>query len=108
MAIDELHDYTRLSAARSSPGAPASDALVDGTEALLGTAEPFADLDVPPTLEQSLARHRVHLAELVRTMKIAGISDQQIVESVEILLGWTVGQAPAEPLDLRLGRSCHR
>jgi hypothetical protein len=48
--------------------------------------DPFADLDVPPPLEVSLARHRRHLAELVSTMKMAGVSDRQIEESVSVLI----------------------
>ncbi len=49
-------------------------------------ADPFAELDVPPPLEVSLARHRRHLAELVSTMKMAGVNDRQIEESVSVLI----------------------
>jgi hypothetical protein len=48
--------------------------------------DPFADLDVPPSLEECLMRHRRHVAELVRTMKMAGISDETIAESVSALV----------------------
>ena len=49
-------------------------------------SDPFAGLDVPPQLEDSIARHRQHLAELVHTMKTAGISEQQIEQSVTVLI----------------------
>lgn len=47
---------------------------------------PFADLDIPPELEESITRHRVHLAQLVQSMKIAGVSETQIEESVSVLI----------------------
>jgi hypothetical protein len=49
-------------------------------------SDPFADLDVPPVLEESLARHRRHLGELVRAMKTAGVSEEHIEESVSELI----------------------
>jgi len=52
---------------------------------LLGS-DPFANLDIPPLLEASIARHRTHLAQLVHTMKTAGISDTQIEQSVTVLI----------------------
>lgn len=63
----------------------ANDALGKITAFAAG-ADPFAALKVPPPLEESLARHRGHLAELVHTMKMAGISDRQIEESVSVLI----------------------
>lgn len=48
--------------------------------------DPFADLEVPPFFEGSLARHRWHLGELVRTMKMAGVRDETIEESVSVLV----------------------
>jgi hypothetical protein len=48
--------------------------------------DPFASLEVPPELEESLARHRRHLAELVRAMKTAGVSEDHIEESVSELI----------------------
>jgi len=50
------------------------------------SSDPFADLDVPAFFEESLQRHRGHLVELVRTMKIAGVSDEAIEESVSVLV----------------------
>jgi hypothetical protein len=49
-------------------------------------SDPFADLDVPPQLEESLARHRMHLADLIRTMKTAGVSEERIEESISELI----------------------
>jgi len=48
--------------------------------------DPFADLEIPPFFEESLMRHRTHLEELVRTMKVAGVSDETIEESVGELI----------------------
>ncbi len=56
-----------------------SNLLAEGSDA-------FADLEVPPPLDESIARHRRHVAELVRTMKTAGVSDEQIEESVSVLI----------------------
>ncbi|MEO6923740.1 MAG: hypothetical protein ABI142_07945 [Bryocella sp.] len=52
---------------------------------LIGS-NPFANLEIPPQLEASIARHRQHLGELVHTMKTAGISHEQIEESVSVLI----------------------
>jgi len=49
-------------------------------------SDPFANLDIPQPLEESIVRHRTHLAQLVHTMKTAGISDEQIEESVSVLV----------------------
>jgi hypothetical protein len=49
-------------------------------------ADPFADLEVPRELEESLARHRMHLAELIRAMQTAGVREDHIDESVSELI----------------------
>ena len=54
--------------------------------------DPFADLEIPPFFEESLQRHRCHLVELVRTMKIAGVSDEAIEESVSVLVALYKGE----------------
>jgi hypothetical protein len=46
--------------------------------------DPFADLEVPEELEESIRRHRAHLSQLIRTMKIAGVSSDQIEESLSV------------------------
>jgi hypothetical protein len=48
--------------------------------------DPFADLEIPPFFEGSLARQRGHLVELARTLKIAGVRDETIEESVSVLV----------------------
>jgi hypothetical protein len=48
--------------------------------------DPFADLEIPPELEQSLQRHREHLVQLVVTMRSAGIDEAHIDESVSVIV----------------------
>jgi hypothetical protein len=48
--------------------------------------DPFDDLEIPPFFEESLLRHRSHLVELVRTMKVAGVREEAIEESVSVLV----------------------
>jgi hypothetical protein len=48
--------------------------------------DPFADLEVPEELEESIRRHRAHLSQLIRTMKIAGVSSDQIEESLSVVI----------------------
>jgi hypothetical protein len=50
------------------------------------SSDPFAHIEVPPQLEESLARHRRHLAELVHLMETAGVSEDQIEHSVSSLV----------------------
>jgi hypothetical protein len=47
---------------------------------------PFADLEVPVALQDSLERHREDLAQLVRNLKSAGVSEEQIDTSVTVLV----------------------
>jgi hypothetical protein len=46
----------------------------------------FSDLDVPPQLEESLRRHRANLAQFIRNLHTAGISEKQIEESVTLMI----------------------
>jgi hypothetical protein len=64
------------------------DPLHDRTPAAaLSTAEEyFDDLDIPPGLEASLRRHREHLAALIRSLRSAGIGEEQIDASVSAML----------------------
>jgi hypothetical protein len=48
--------------------------------------DPFADMEIPPELEASLQRHREHLSRLVHTMRQAGISQEQIEDSVSVII----------------------
>jgi hypothetical protein len=48
--------------------------------------DPFSDPDIPPELEQSLLRHREHLSRLIRSLRLAGVSESHIEESVSILV----------------------
>jgi hypothetical protein len=59
---------------------------------LAESPDPFADLEIPPFFEESLLRHRCHLVELVRTMKIAGIREEAIEESVSALVAMYKGE----------------
>jgi hypothetical protein len=48
--------------------------------------DPFGDIDIPAELEESLQRHREHLARLVMSLRSAGVSDAQIEESVSVIV----------------------
>ena len=59
---------------------------MDGRNSAAFTADPFHDLDIPVELEESLQRHREHLARLVITLRSAGVDDAQIEESVSVIV----------------------
>ncbi len=61
-------------------------------EPLAESPDPFADLEIPPFFEESLLRHRSHLVELVRTMKVAGVREEAIEESVSVLVAMYKGE----------------
>ena len=55
----------------------------------MGTAvqsDPFADLEIPAPLQESLDRHRNHLAELVVNLRSAGLDEAQIERSVSTII----------------------
>lgn len=54
-------------------------------ESLIET-DPFADVQVPEALLESLARHRRHLAKLVVSLQSVGISEEQIENSVSVMV----------------------
>ncbi len=64
------------------------DAYVRGGDGLQAErfADPFSDLEVPQPLQASLVRHREDLAQLVRNLKSAGVSEEQIETSVTVLV----------------------
>ncbi len=60
------------------------EAYLRGSGELL--ADPFADLEVPEALKVSMERHRENLAQLVRNLHSAGVSEEQIEASVSMLV----------------------
>lgn len=48
--------------------------------------DPFADLDVPAPLQESLQRHRKNLVTLVANLQSAGVQEAQIEISVSIIV----------------------
>ena len=48
--------------------------------------DPFAELEIPEPLQQSLARHRDHLAQFVMSLRSAGLSETQIEMSVSVMV----------------------
>ncbi len=48
--------------------------------------DPFADLEIPEALQQSLGRHRENLARLISNLKSAGLDEQQIDVSVSVIV----------------------
>jgi hypothetical protein len=54
-------------------------------EALLRN-DPYAEMDLPPSLQSCLDRHRRNLAHLVSSFKSAGISEAEIERSVSIVV----------------------
>jgi hypothetical protein len=56
---------------------------------LNGTAlghDPFGDLEIPAELEESLRRHRENLGRLVMSLRIAGVNEAQIEESISVIV----------------------
>ncbi|GAA3752926.1 hypothetical protein [Terriglobus aquaticus] len=49
-------------------------------------ADPFADLNIPPVLQDSLDRHRLQLAQLVQNLRSAGVDEVHIEVSVSTLV----------------------
>ena len=49
-------------------------------------SDPFADLEVPAELDESLRRHREHLARLIATLRLAGVGEAHIEESVSVIV----------------------
>lgn len=50
------------------------------------TRDPFAELEIPEQLQQSLQRHREHLATLVTNLQSVGLSEAQIEASVSVMV----------------------
>lgn len=48
--------------------------------------DPFAELDVPEALQESLARHRENLARFVASLRSAGLNEAQIEVSVSVMV----------------------
>ena len=49
---------------------------------LLSGLDPYVDLEVPPELGASLERHRMLLLELVRSLKVTGMSEAELESAV--------------------------
>jgi hypothetical protein len=50
------------------------------------TSDPFADLQIPESLQESMQRHRENLARLVTNLKSMGLAESQIEESVSVIV----------------------
>ena len=48
--------------------------------------DPFADISIPISLQDSLQRHRHNLAVFVDNLRSAGLNDEQIEASVSIMV----------------------
>ena len=46
----------------------------------------FEEIDVPPELQPSVARHRANLSRLVGNLRMAGVGDHQIEASVNAVV----------------------
>jgi hypothetical protein len=76
---------TRFAAPARAPSGLADGEGMASLDMMMDT-DPFADLDVPPQLEESLMHHRRHLAQLIRAMKTAGVSEEHMEESVSEII----------------------
>lgn len=52
----------------------------------LSVAEMLGEVSVPPELESAFQRHRQNLIELVRNLRSAGVSEEQIEQSVSVIV----------------------
>lgn len=50
------------------------------------TTDPFADLEIPGPLQNSIQRHRENLAKLVANLQSVGLSESQIEASVSVIV----------------------
>lgn len=50
------------------------------------------DLEIPPELEESFRKHREHVLGLVRSLRSAGINEDQIEESVSVIVASYKGE----------------
>ena len=48
--------------------------------------DPFADIQIPDSLQESLQRHRENLGRLVSSLRTAGLSEEQIEASVSTMV----------------------
>ena len=48
--------------------------------------DPFANLEIPEPLQESLQRHRDNLAKLVANLQSVGVSELQIEASVSLIV----------------------
>ncbi len=48
--------------------------------------DPFAEIQVPEALQESLQRHRSNLATLIRSLEAVGLTDAQIESNVSVIV----------------------
>ena len=48
--------------------------------------DPFQEIDIPPELEDSIRRHREHLARLIANLRLAGVDEAHIEQSVSVII----------------------
>jgi hypothetical protein len=53
---------------------------------MLTGPDPFAGIEVPPELEVSIQRHRANLVQFILSLQSAGVSEDQIEESVTVIV----------------------
>ena len=53
---------------------------------ILTQQDPFADIDIPEPLQESLHRHRENLATLVANLQSVGVSEAQIEASISVIV----------------------
>lgn len=53
---------------------------------VLTQEDPFADIQIPKQLQDSLQRHRENLAKLVADLQSVGVSEAQIDASISVIV----------------------
>ncbi len=53
---------------------------------VLTEQDPFAEMEIPESLQESLQRHRKHLATLIMNLQSVGISETQIEASISVIV----------------------
>ncbi len=48
--------------------------------------DPFAGMEIPDALHESIERHRANLFRLITSLQSAGVSDEQIETSVSVIV----------------------
>uniref|UniRef100_A0A7V5CTI8 Uncharacterized protein n=1 Tax=Acidobacterium capsulatum TaxID=33075 RepID=A0A7V5CTI8_9BACT len=63
------------------------DSMMDFSEDAAGiNLDSFGEIEIPQELEDSIRRHREHLARLIASLRSAGVGEAQIEASISVIV----------------------